>query len=285
MEGSLVPAVVQTSSRLALIVLGGFTLWVLFGFLVHFHEATTKSPERAPKLETYWRAFLGEWWFTLAVFLSYPFGIWPRARTGRYHAGGGPPILLLHGYMMNRSSLFALYWRLRRCGYRNVYPISARPMWAPLVSQARDIAHELRWLHELSGGQKVYAIGHSQGGLVLRLAAVLEPGLPVAKIITLGSPHYGTVLSRFALGENGREMLPDSPLYQRLGNDVPVPLVAMWSDMDNIIIPSEHSRFGDRHVLFPGIGHHVYLYAKGVFAAIVAELPPFEVVTTPSSSR
>ena len=38
-------------------------------------------------------------------------------RRWRFDGEGGPPILLVHGYMMNRSCMFAMYWRLQRLGY------------------------------------------------------------------------------------------------------------------------------------------------------------------------
>jgi pimeloyl-ACP methyl ester carboxylesterase len=184
-----------------------------------------------------------------------------------YVRDGGPPIALLHGYMMNRSSMAWMAKGLKRRGHANVVSLEARPHRAMLEVQAEALARDLRRLSEHAGGVKVVVIAHSQGGLLARIAVTREPDLPVAGVITIGSPHAGTVLASVVRSPNGRQMRWNSPFLRELPAP-PVPFVSIYSDLDNIVFPKETSKLG-RSIELPGLGHHALCFSPRVLDAVL----------------
>jgi pimeloyl-ACP methyl ester carboxylesterase len=63
---------------------------------------------------------------------------------------------------------------------------------APLLLQAEQLTSYLAVLQKAHSGEQLILAGHSAGGVVARLTMVRNPALPVAKLITIGSPHLGT---------------------------------------------------------------------------------------------
>ncbi len=241
-------------------------------YLFHYYDNIARGNEKRPSTKGYVRAYLVEWFFGLAVHASYVLGIPGGAVSGRFDPKGGPPILLCHGFFMNRASFFALYWRLRRSGFRNVYVINLRPLIAPLEEQAERLARMIRLVSTAADGQPVVGIGHSQGGLLFRWIASQFPDVPLGRIFTLGSPHHGTRMAYLGLGPNARQMQPGSKALQALGEAVPVPLTAFYSDLDQMINPAESAKLGADNRFVAETGHFALLYSPEVTQTIVSEL-------------
>ncbi|MEL6761662.1 MAG: hypothetical protein AAFP04_14840, partial [Myxococcota bacterium] len=99
-------------------------------------------------------------------------------------------------------------------------------------------------------------------------------GLNIGKIITLGSPHHGTRIAHLGIGANARDLEPGSASLTGLPEKLEAPLVAFYSDLDQIILPAESAKFGDENRFFSETGHFALLYRAPVFASILKELPP-----------
>ncbi len=124
-----------------------------------------------------------------------------------------PPVVLVPGFAMPAWSMGYLAWRLRRCGFAPRlfgYP-SVR---ADLADNAARLARVVAECGD--GGRAVHLVGHSLGGLVIRTLLARHPALPVGRVVTLASPHRGSVvaqrLARFAplraiLGRGVADML------------------------------------------------------------------------------
>lgn len=63
-----------------------------------------------------------------------------------------------------------------------------------LAGYGQTVQSNIRDLAEQGGGS-VHLVGFSAGGVIARLALSGAPDLPVGRIVTLGSPHYGTTLA------------------------------------------------------------------------------------------
>lgn len=99
------------------------------------------------------------------------------------------PVLLIHGIWNSRLWLSPLASKLRAAGftprlwgYDSVVGGAARA--------ARALADELRDAPETD------LVGHSLGGLVALEALRLEPGLPVRRVVCIGSPLRGSGTAR-----------------------------------------------------------------------------------------
>jgi pimeloyl-ACP methyl ester carboxylesterase len=250
--------------------------FVATGFVLHWVEAQNRGV--APPALSYARAYLLEWWFTFGMLLLWPLG-WLLPRLPRRFLGhGGPPILLVHGYMMNRTSMFALYWRLARAGYRNVYTVNLKT-WRGVRRCGGVVAQEIREISRLAGGARVIVVGHSMGGVIGRWCVSEDDTLPVDRIVTFCSPHKGTRLAVLGLDPGAWDLRIGSRLLRDLPEATRVPLFAIWAQIDNVVVPSENAAFGPVVVEMPEAGHMTPLYeARGFEALLVA-------LETPAGAR
>jgi len=72
---------------------------------------------------------------------------------------------------------------------------------APLSGQANVFTTALRWVNDRYPAEKIIIAGHSLGGVVARLSMVRSGAPNVKALITIASPHLGTVLAYRGLDE------------------------------------------------------------------------------------
>jgi len=104
------------------------------------------------------------------------------------------PVLLIHGIWNTRLWLLPLARRLRKAGFE--VRIWGYPS---VVGGPAKAAQAL--VERLRDGPEVDLVGYSLGGLVALQALQLAPGLPVRRLVCLGSPLCGSCTAR-ALGGN-----------------------------------------------------------------------------------
>ncbi len=126
-----------------------------------------------------------------------------------------PPVLLLHGIWNARAWVGPLAWRLRARGFQvDTFGYSS-------VFGGPEVAVP-QLLKRLQGSGPVSLVGHSLGGLVALEALRLQPDLPVARVVCLGSPLRGSNTARSladhgwgaALGRSGDMLLDGLPDWQ-----------------------------------------------------------------------
>jgi triacylglycerol lipase len=71
----------------------------------------------------------------------------------------------------------------------------------PLTGQANVVTAALRWINDRYPTEPIIVVGHSLGGVSARLAMVLNGEKNVKALITIASPHLGTVLAYRGLDE------------------------------------------------------------------------------------
>jgi triacylglycerol esterase/lipase EstA (alpha/beta hydrolase family) len=115
------------------------------------------------------------------------------------------------------------------------------------------------------------------GGLAARAWMRACPGTRVARLVTLGTPHHGTVLANLGLGANAVQMRRDSPWLQALEaaetGDQRARIVSIYTHHDNIVAPQDSSELaGARNVAFGGVGHVALGSNPGVLAEVLRVL-------------
>jgi triacylglycerol esterase/lipase EstA (alpha/beta hydrolase family) len=98
--------------------------------------------------------------------------------------------------------------------------------------------------------ERVNIIGHSMGGLDSRWYIEQNGGEKyVDTLVTLATPHHGTLTSRFAsLTPGGKKLAMSSDVIQTLKNDGlsdEVEYVALWSPRDRAVNPSRSAKLPD----------------------------------------
>lgn len=111
-------------------------------------------------------------------------------------------VVLVHGYLC-LSRLY--YWRglgplrreLRAAGRPVLH--SCQPRTGSVVSRAHRLARFLERLPQ----RRLILVGHSMGGLDARyVASRLDPRRRIAHVVTIGTPHRGTVIAEWALRDS-----------------------------------------------------------------------------------
>jgi len=178
------------------------------------------------------------------------------------------PVLLLHGYINNAGALWTLRDELLAQGY-GVHTLNLAPVHIDLDRHAPRIEARVREILARTGAARVVLVCHSMGGLAARAYLRAYPQAPVAQLITLGTPHQGTICAHVAWGTAGRQMLPGSPWLAALAADEavragaagaagawPCPVVSVFSYDDNIVVPQAGAILpGARNLPLAGIGH------------------------------
>ena len=191
-----------------------------------------------------------------------------------------PPILLIHGYVNNAGALWRLWRALCHNGF-GVFTLNLEPVYGDIEQYAPLIASRIESIRLATGSTHVTLVCHSMGGLAARaylrrcMLERTEPG--VARLITLGTPHHGTLLARIERSKNGRQMQPNSAWLTELAAHERgawvCPLVSIYSLDDNVVVPATSARLeGARNLEIAGIGHISLPLSRRVIDLILAEL-------------
>ena len=192
-------------------------------------------------------------------------------------SGRGPrPIIVLHGYAMNRANFWALAMRLRTAG---LGPVFGFEYWTlgRIAAGAKQLGWFVDEVREQTGAGEVDLVGHSMGGVVARYYVTLAGGDPVVNnVVTLGSPHAGTDLGKLGIGHPARELVLGSKLVQRLGAAPALShakLTTILSHQDALVPASlqPHITGADR-IEYDDLGHVALLGSRRVARDVIARL-------------
>ncbi|MCS7009598.1 MAG: hypothetical protein NZL93_06640, partial [Chthoniobacterales bacterium] len=80
------------------------------------------------------------------------------------------------------------------------------------------------------------------GGLIVRLAKLLYPSLPLLACAFLCVPHHGSLLAHLLPLPAVRQMRPNSPLLQKLKNQPwNLPSLVIWCPGDLLVFPGSNA--------------------------------------------
>jgi triacylglycerol lipase len=173
----------------------------------------------------------------------------PPARRGLVvtdPAAAGTPILLLHGILDNRS-VFTLFRRsLRRRGFGVAHAVNYSLFTGDVRAAARELHEHVEQLRERTGAEKVHIVGHSLGGMIARYYVQrLGGSAAVDTLVTLGSPHSGTLAAYLLPTPLARQLRPGSDVVAELARPAPgcrTRFLVVWSRMDQMVLPQRNGR-------------------------------------------
>jgi pimeloyl-ACP methyl ester carboxylesterase len=194
-------SLITFAAILLLILWSTVGIRIAAGFLLHYFDTLNRG-EHGPGIQTYVRIWFNEWLCEIAALLAYPLGFFTPNVPEKHDPHGGPPIILLHGFFHNRGCFFVLFWRLRRYGYKNIYPLNLKPTTASINVSGDKLAVAIEAISQTAGNRKVIVVGHSMGGLVARACLKSHPDVPIFKLITVATPHIGTRAAWLGYGES-----------------------------------------------------------------------------------
>jgi triacylglycerol esterase/lipase EstA (alpha/beta hydrolase family) len=201
------------------------------------------------------------------------------AREGEGEAlGNRHPVILLHGFAMNRTNWL---WLGRRLAARGIGPLYGTSYFSPqpVRRSAEELARFVEGVCAREKCQRVDIVAHSLGGVVARYYIErLGGGGRIGRLVTIGSPHRGTVVARYGIGmRSARECRIGSDFWTEIGPIARrdgIQVTSIWSRADAIIEPPESASIApagqDR--VFNDLGHLSLLMSPRVLDTVAERL-------------
>ena len=214
--------------------------------------------------------------------------MWAIARSSRRMAmyrflpGDPPPrsadapVLLLHGVLCNAGSMHDLRVGLVARGVGPVYTLSYGPPLASIDSFIDQLAGKIDAILAATGARQVAIVGHSMGGLIARAYLRRHGPQRVGTVITIGTPHKGSVHAWLFPGVSLGQLRPSNAWLAELGRARPskeVRIVSIWSWHDSMVAPQTSAELaGAENIALAGIGHNALVRNERVYDIVATEL-------------
>ncbi len=196
----------------------------------------------------------------------------------RMHLAGAPhgfPVLMVHGYGANGGFWVHLAAQLEARGYSHA-TVDLEPIFGDIEDFAVQLEHAVQALLAATRSDKVIIVAHSMGGLVARAWMRRYGTAHVARVITLGTPHYGTDLAHMGPGHNARQMRRNGEWLAQLDAEDRAQrrlITSIYSWHDNIIAPQDSCHLpGARNIALPGVGHVAMGRHPDIAKRVLAEI-------------
>ncbi len=220
------------------------------------------------------RVWLGETWCSLRVFgWRQPFAAgFPEPPLVRDPAR--PALLLIPGYVCNRA-----VWKplldSGRLAHFNVATINTEPVFGSIDLYADEIHAAVNRMRGTTGAERINLVCHSMGGISARAYLLRHGNAAVDKVITLASPHHGTIFGMLGHGANARQMARSSKYLATLAGAETVErrrrFVCIATADDNLVVPRTSPLLPDaEHHVVDGVGHLALLEDPRAWALVVA---------------
>ncbi len=187
------------------------------------------------------------------------------------------PLLLVHGLTDTSHKMRKIASHLRGLGW-DVYDIDLMPnngdaKLEVLAQQVADFVEQTFAPH-----QQFDLIGFSMGGLVSRYYVQRLGGIGgkqnrVQRLITISSPHNGTVTAYFSLRPGCVQMRPESEFIVDLNRDADslkqLSFTSLWTPFDLMILPPSSSQLGiGTEIMLPVLTHPLMVFDRRCLDAI-----------------
>jgi pimeloyl-ACP methyl ester carboxylesterase len=191
------------------------------------------------------------------------------------------PVLLVHGLVDNRSVFTVMRRSLRRRGFAQVCSWNYSPLLTDVARAAAGLGERIEQICAQTGHERVHVVGHSLGGLIARYHVQRQGGdQRIAALITLGTPHQGSIWAHVLPTPLVRQLRPGSPLLRELAQPAPrcrTRITAIYSNLDEMVVPTssgrcDHPDLAARNVLVRGVGHMSLPIHRGVADEVAATL-------------
>ena len=189
-----------------------------------------------------------------------------------------PPVLLIHGFLGTRGSMFVLEQRLLRDGFHvfsfNLGMLNVRD----IRTSALLIHRKVQMICEQTGIRRIDIVGHSMGGLIgLYYIKSLGGKEQVRRIVMLGTPARGTWVAALGVATMGLlsasswQLLPGSDFLEEL-HEGPLPneveFFTIAAERDWLCPPSATQLEGAHGVTVP-LGHSSLVMSEEVYRKVL----------------
>jgi triacylglycerol esterase/lipase EstA (alpha/beta hydrolase family) len=245
-------------------------LWFTFAWIWR----TPRPPEARLGFLAILRLFLTEVW---AIASSWPLMVLHRVLIrDPQPVAGKRPVVLVHGVLVNDG----VWLRLRRFLLRHgvaVYTLNYGPPLEGIEWFARQLHARIEKIRAATGSERVVLVAQSMGGLVARAYLRRFGSARVALLITIGTPHHGSMLAYSFPGTCLAQMHPGNPWLVELNRNEdapsPVPIKSIWSRHDSMVLPQASSVLAcAENIALTGVAHNALVSDDRVLQLVVDEI-------------
>jgi triacylglycerol esterase/lipase EstA (alpha/beta hydrolase family) len=174
------------------------------------------------------------------------------------------PVILVHGVLVNDGVWFTMRRYLARHDVGAVYTINYGPTYDDIEHFAEQLGAKIESVCAATGAARVLLLCHSMGGLVARAYVRQRGPARIERIVTIGTPHHGSMFATLLLGRCIVQMRPGNPWLTELNRDEanpsPIPITSIWSRHDSLVAPQASSELAcAENVALVGVGHNALL--------------------------
>ncbi len=239
----------------------------------------TDSAPKAP----WWsvvKAWLAETRLMVRLFcwdLAFASNRFPDQSDDAFSQRGRRGVVFIHGFVCNRGVWTPWLKKLTR-SRRAFVAVSLVPVFGSIDRYVDAIDRAVRKVTEATGMPPL-VVCHSMGGLAVRgwLRASADADIRVHHIVTIGSPHHGTWLSRLPFPSNAGQMAIGSVWLKNLQSSEAASrcrlFTCFYSNCDNIVFPTSAATLPgahNRHI--PGLAHVALVFDQTVISESLAKL-------------
>jgi triacylglycerol esterase/lipase EstA (alpha/beta hydrolase family) len=185
------------------------------------------------------------------------------------------PVLLLHGVLCNSGVWLRMRTVLRAARNAPIYTLSYGPPLDSVERFADQLARRIERIRADTGAARVAIVAHSMGGIVARAYLRRYGAAYIDRVITIGTPHHGSVHAWLFAGISLAQLRPGNAWLATL-NAAPLPpvrIVSIWSWHDSMVAPQASAVLhGAVNIAVSGVAHNAILRDRDVAALVIAEL-------------
>lgn len=182
-------------------------------------------------------------------------------------------LVLVHGYGCNRGIWSAWLTQLQQQRVPYV-AVNLEPIFASITDYQPIIEAAVLALQRQTGMPPVL-VAHSMGGLVARAWWARDATAQrLHRLVTIGTPHQGTLMAKFGCGPNARQMRPQSDWLAGLTAQETAAhrrrALCFYSACDNMVMPSATATWpgaDNREII--GAGHVALVDHPDIYAAVM----------------
>jgi predicted alpha/beta hydrolase family esterase len=255
-----------------LVYAGLFAFITLFDFALAWLARTPRAPAQRIGAAQTLRMVAREWLAMIAA--PWLMMTWRWQIRDPHPAPARLPVVLVHGVLCNAGAWARTAEKLAALGIAPIYAISYGPPLHPIEEFSAQLDAYLDQVLAATGARRAVLVTHSMGGIVARDWLRRYDTRKVARIVTIGAPHHGSVFAWLMAGACLAEIRWHSAWIEALpAAPASPPMVALWSPHDSMVAPQVSCLLdGAQSVAFPGVGHNALIGDGAVLARVVLEI-------------
>jgi triacylglycerol lipase len=183
--------------------------------------------------------------------------------------------ILIHGIWDKPNKFDYLVKKLKEAGYTNNLLIEITPNDASISIEEMAIQLKNFINKNISRDERFNIIGYSMGGIIGRYyLQFINPNSNIHKLVTISSPHNGTLTAYMSQLKGSRDLRPNSDVIKKFNDNSEFmdknSFMSIYTEFDAMILPHTSSKVNSaNNITVPVAAHHLMLKSNAVAQMII----------------